>query len=81
MQTIEDKLSKLEEETAEVLEVKDPMDRLDETLDVLHCCVEILREFPDELIDESLILHNAKNRKRGYYQPRNKEDDTQATNI
>lgn len=70
MQTLEDKINKLVEEAAEVTSAKDYMDIIDETLDVMHCCVEILRDCPEELVDESLLLHNAKNRKRGYYEPK-----------
>lgn len=68
MQTLKDKIDKLEEEAAEVAEAKDYMDIVDETLDVMHCCVEILRDVPKELVDESLLLHNYKNRERGYYE-------------
>ena len=70
MRTIEDKVSKLTEEAAEVAEAKNYMDIVDKTLGVMHCCVEILRDCPEELVDESLLLHNAKNRERGYYEPK-----------
>lgn len=73
MRTLGDKASKLLEEANEVREAKDDIELLDETLDVLHCCVEIIREFPPEVVDMSVSLHNAKNRKRGYYEPKEGE--------
>ena len=70
MKTIEDKVKKLVEETEEVLSAQNDMDRLDETFDALHCCIEIIRDYPDELVDEALAFHNVKNRQRGYYEPK-----------
>lgn len=70
METTEDKIIKLAEETKELLSTNNEKDRLDEALDVLHCCVEIIRDYPDELVDQALTLHNAKNHKRGYYEPK-----------
>ncbi len=74
MDTIEDKKRKLSEESSEVLMSKDETELLDKTLDAMHCCVEIIREYPDELVEQSILLHNAKNRKRGYYEPNTKKN-------
>ena len=68
MKTSDDKKRKLAEETSELLMANDNMDILDEALDVMHCCIEIIRDYPYELIDQSIALHNAKNRRRGYYE-------------
>lgn len=70
METVKDKAAKLAEETKEVLYAQNDTDRLDEALDAMHCCVEIIRDYPNELVDQALALHNAKNQKRGYYQPK-----------
>ena len=72
MDTIEDKKRKLAEESAEVLMANNEVELLKETIDALHCCVEIIREYPSELVDQFLVSHNAKNRKRGYYEPNTK---------
>ena len=70
MQSVEEKIKKLAEETGEVLEADNEKDILDETLDVLHCCVEILRDYQDGVIDHAIMCHNLKNQKRQYYKPK-----------
>lgn len=70
MQTIKDKVSKLTEEASEVAEADCYTDIVDETLDVMHCCVEILRDCSKKLLFESLLAHNFKNKDRGYYEPK-----------
>lgn len=69
MQSLEDRIQKLGEEANEVANVKNDDELLDETLDVIHCCVEILRGYNDELVTEALVMHNVKNDERGYYKP------------
>lgn len=70
MHTLEDKINKLTEEAAEAAEADYYTDIIDETLDVMHCCVEILRDCPKKLLFESLLAHNFKNKDRGYYEPK-----------
>lgn len=81
METIEDKKRKLVEETTEVLIANDEAELLDEALDAMHCCVEIIRDYPSELVDQSLLLHNSKNRKRGYYDPKSAMKSTTCKNV
>lgn len=67
MQTRQDHLRKLTEEYGELLRAQNDHDIIAETLDVIHCAEEILREFPDEQVQAALIEHDVKNSQRGYY--------------
>ena len=70
MRTTGDKLAKLGEEFKEVALARDDAELLNETVDLLHCCVEILREYPFAAIEHAIRLHDAKNSNRGYYEPK-----------
>lgn len=70
MKNTEDRKNKLIEEMQEVKDAKTNEELLDETLDVLHCCLEIIRYESPYKLYEAIEKHNAKNRERGYYRPK-----------
>lgn len=77
MQTLWDKVAKLEEETEEVraaLDGEDAEEILAETIDAIHCCLEIMRSFPPSITERLVAEHHAKNWDRGYYEPRPEEE-------
>lgn len=70
MNNTTDRVNKLLEEVNEVKNANNKDELLDEVIDVLHCCFEIIRVMPADKVDKAIEKHNAKNRKRGYYQPK-----------
>lgn len=67
METHEQHLKKLAEESCEVAMANEADDVISEAWDVIHCAEEILREYPDADVRRVLADHDAKNRRRGYY--------------